>query len=275
MGKIIKLLNHNAVIVHETQTNQVLLLLCKGIGFGKKINEQVEIPSDCDMYHLNPMTPKGTTADLLRKLDPIYIEISSQLLSLAKDHYQNIDENIVLALGDHIAFAIERMHKGMEIINPFSNEIKFLYPQEYEIAKHAKSIIKEKLDVEINDDEIGYITLHIHSAIDHSVSEGMLVAVIVNESIHEITKKYGIDFDVNSISYGRLMTHMKYLLARLKEQEVLTLDMNEYTQKTIPQSYDMASKIIQKIDDALNTSIPINEIGYLAMHIERICQTKS
>lgn len=275
MGKIIKLLNHNAVIVHETQTNQVLLLLCKGIGFGKKINEQVEIPSDCDMYHLNPMTSKGTTVDLLRKLDPIYIEISSQLLSLAKGHYQNIDENIVLALGDHIAFAIERMRKGMEITNPFSNEIKFLYPQEYEIAKHAKMIIKEKLDIEINDDEIGYITLHIHSAIDHSVSEGMLVAVIVNESIHEITKKYGIDFDVNSISYGRLMTHMKYLLARLKKQEVLTLDMNEYTQKRIPQSYEMAKKIILKIEDALNILIPNNEIGYLAIHIERICQPKS
>lgn len=274
MGKIIKLLNHNAVIVHETQTNQVLLLLCKGIGFGKKINELISIPSTCDIYHLNPMTPKGTTVDLLRKLDPIYIEISSQLLSLAKDQYESIDENIILALGDHIAFAIERMRKGMEITNPFSNEIKFLYPKEYEIARHAKSIIKDKLDIEINEDEIGYITLHIHSAIDHSVSEGMLVAVIVNESIHEITKEYGIKFDVNSISYGRLMTHMKYLLARLKEQELLTLDMNEYTEKTIPHSYEIATNIIKKIEDALSTSIPDNEIGYLAIHIERICQIK-
>lgn len=275
MAKIIKLLNHNAVIVHETQANQVLLLLHKGIGFGKKINEQVEIPDDCDLYHLNPMTPKGATADLLRKLDPIFIEISSQLLSLAKVQYRNIDENIVLALSDHIAFAVERMNKGMDIKNPFSNEIKYLYPQEYDIAKHAKDIIKEKLDIEINEDEIGYITLHIHSAIDHSVSEGMLVAVIVHESIYEITKEYGLSFDVNSLSYARLMTHMKYLLVRLKEQEVIALDMNEYTKNTIPHSYDMAANIIKKIENALSTTISDNEIGYLAIHIERICQPRS
>ena len=36
MGKIVRILNHNAVIVHDAQDNRVLLLLDKGIGFGKK-----------------------------------------------------------------------------------------------------------------------------------------------------------------------------------------------------------------------------------------------
>lgn len=275
MIKIIKLLNHNAVIAHDTKKNEVLLLLYKGIGFGKTLNEQIEVPKDCIVYHLNPSTFKGKTDDLLRKLDPICIEISSYILSLAKEKYQEIDENILLPLSDHIAFAIERLKKGMTISNPFSNEIKLLYPEEYEIARQAKPVIKERLNVEINEDEIGYITLQIHSAIDHRSNEGMLVAVIVNESIREITREYGLDFDVNSLSYSRLMTHMKYLLARLNENEVLTLDMEEYTKKCIPHSYSVAKNILQRIEGALNITIPENETGYLAMHIERICQPKT
>ena len=35
MAKIIRILNHNAVIVHEVSSNRVLLLLDKGIGFGR------------------------------------------------------------------------------------------------------------------------------------------------------------------------------------------------------------------------------------------------
>ena len=43
MAKIIKVLNHNALIVHDAQSSRALLLLGKGIGFGRRINEQLEI----------------------------------------------------------------------------------------------------------------------------------------------------------------------------------------------------------------------------------------
>ncbi len=40
MAKIIRILNHNAVIVHEVSSNRVLLLLDKGIGFGRKLTNR-------------------------------------------------------------------------------------------------------------------------------------------------------------------------------------------------------------------------------------------
>lgn len=270
MKKIIKILNHNAVIVHEQETNSTLLVLSTGVGFGKRINEYIEIGGIETVYHIQPMSSKGKTDVLLQKLDPIYIEISSDILMKAKESFEDIDENKLLPLADHIAFAINRMKNKMQITNPFSNEIRLLYPEEWKIAAKSREIIFNKLGYLINDDEIGFITLHLHSTQEMSNDDAFIMAIIVNESIREIEKEYDIEIDFNSLSYSRLMIHMKYLIARLHENEVITLDMEDYTKESIPDSYALAVRIIKRIEDSLHREVPVIETGYLAMHIDRI-----
>ncbi len=270
MEKIVKILNHNAVIVHEQDTNSTLLILNTGVGFGKKINEFIEIDGIETVYHIQPMSSKGKTDVLLQNLDPIYIEISSDIMMKAKETFEDIDENKLLPLADHIAFAINRMQNKMQITNSFSNEIRLLYPEEWKIAAKSREIIFNKLGHLINDDEIGFITLHLHSTQEMSNDDAFIMAIIVNESIREIEKEYDIEIDLNSLSYSRLMIHMKYLIARLHEDEVITLDMEDYTKESIPDSYALAVRIIKRIEDSLNREVPVIETGYLAMHIDRI-----
>ncbi len=270
MEKIVKILNHNAVIVHEQDTNSTLLILNTGVGFGKKINEYIEIDGIETVYHIQPMSSKGKTDVLLQNLDPIYIEISSDIMMKAKETFEDIDENKLLPLADHIAFAINRMQNKMQVTNSFSNEIRLLYPEEWKIAAKSREIIFNKLGHLINDDEIGFITLHLHSTQEISNDDAFIMAIIVNESIREIEKEYDIEIDLNSLSYSRLMIHMKYLIARLHEDEVITLDMEDYTKESIPDSYALAVRIIKRIEDSLNREVPVIETGYLAMHIDRI-----
>lgn len=268
--KIIKILNHNAVLIHNQLHDQILLILHNGIGFGKKISQSINIPSDAKTYHLEKTNSKGKTDAMLHKIDPIYIEISGAILELAKKEFEDIDENILLPLADHIAFAISRIEQNVTISNPFGNEIRLLYPEAYNIALKTVPMIHDKLGVLISEDEVGYIALHIHASADYSHQEGMVVAIIINESIQEIGREFGKEIDVNSLSYSRLMVHMKYLLARLKENETLSLDMESYTKEMMPQSYEVAQKIIRKIEGALGRNVPKVETGYLAVHIERI-----
>ncbi len=271
MAKIIRILNHNAVIVHEPLENRVLLLLDKGVGFGRKINEQMNPPYSGRVYELQKETSKGATKEVLSHLEPVYLEISSEILTLAEERFQGIDRNILLPLADHIAFAITRIKSGMNITNPFANDIRLLYPKEYETAMQGRKIIHERCGYEINEDEVGYITLHIHSAMGEQVDEGMMVAVIINESIQQVEAECHVSIDVHSLSYSRLLTHMKYLLARLRKGEELTLDMEEYTRKSFPYSYKVAQHIIERVERTLHQSVPKVETGYLAMHIERVC----
>lgn len=103
------------------------------------------------------------------------------------------------------------------------------------------------------------------------ISESILMTTVINESLKEIEDIIHIHIDSNSLSYNRLLTHLKYLILRCKMEEKLRIDMDEYTRKTFPTSYNLAKEIIKKLSKALDIEIDDMEIGYLAIHIERIC----
>lgn len=59
-------------------------------------------------------------------------------------------------------------------LNPFINDIRLLFPDEYEVALEGREVINKFISRMINDDEVGFITLHIHSAISsNQVAESM------------------------------------------------------------------------------------------------------
>lgn len=58
MYQVKKVLNHNAVIGISMDANQEYLILGKGIGFGKRENQVVEVDADDMIYYLQPVEQK-------------------------------------------------------------------------------------------------------------------------------------------------------------------------------------------------------------------------
>ncbi len=267
MFEISKVLNHNAIVV--LKNDQEYLIMEKGIGFGKKAGEKINLSETAILYKLQKENERNASID---KINPIFLEITHELLEYAQKTLGDIDPNILLPLSDHIAFAIERIRNNLVISNPFANEIRVMNPEEYQAAKQVKKIIYDRLGIEINDDEIGYITLHLHSArSNEKVDEGMQAAIIINESIKLIEDTFQTHINVYSLAYSRLLTHMKYMLIRIKTDEKLNLDMDDYVQSRFPRAYDVAEKILLRVGKELHHTIPRIEIGYLGLHIQRIC----
>jgi transcriptional antiterminator len=52
MYRVRKVLNHNAIIVVQPDQQKVYLVLNKGIGFGKKITDWVDVPEEASRYSL-------------------------------------------------------------------------------------------------------------------------------------------------------------------------------------------------------------------------------
>lgn len=274
MYVIQKVLNHNAIIVEKEK--QYFLILHKGIGFSKKSNESINVHEEATIYKLDDTTSRGKSDLLVNRIDPIYIEISHEIIHLAKMKFKKFDHNILLPLSDHIAFAIERIKKGLIISNPYTDEIRLLNPEEYEIAYQSKQTIFEKTGYEINDDELGYITLHIHSAInDCEVNQGIQIALLVKESMKKVERYFNTKVDVSSIAYGRLLTHIKYMLLRLETNEKLTLDMDEFVRTNYSLAYQVAEEILTDISNLYHQTIPRIEVGYLGLHIQRIVTKQS
>ena len=271
MYRVIKALNHNGIIAINMGNNKEYILLGKGIGFGKKVNERIEAPEDAQIYLLQEETDRGSSKDIVSAIEPEFLEIANLIIIEAEKQFEKIDKNILCPLADHIAYAVKRIRNNEEISNPLTQDIKALFSEEYKVALKGKEIIKEMEGIEICDDEVGYIALHIHSALENEkVSQAMQTASIVRKCVSIIEEKTGKNIDTESLAYNRLTSHVKYMVARTLKDELIKLDMNDYIKERFPNSFKISEDICNQAEKELKKSIHPVEIGYLAMHIERI-----
>ena len=279
MYRVRKALNHNTLIAISMENNQEYLVIGKGIGFGKKVSERFEIPEniECTVYSLHEQTERGKAMELIKGIEPVYLEIAGKVLAKSEEVFGKIDKNILFPMADHIAFAVQRIRANEQISNPLTDDIRALFHMEYKTAECVKDILWEMLQIEIDEHEIGYIALHIHSAIeDENVALSMQIAMAVRECIRMIEEETGQTIDVMSLSYNRLMNHIRYMVARSIKGEKLKLNMNDYMSVKFPKSFWMATEVCKQLEKQLHRNSPLDEveIGYLAMHIERVLMDK-
>lgn len=271
MYRINKVLNHNAVIGILTDDNREYLIMGKGIGFGRKIAERIEARPEDHIYALQESTERGNARELVTTIQPVYLEIANEILANAEQTFHTLDRNVLFPMADHLEYAVKRIQNHEQISNPLTDDIRVLFHMEFKAAQCVRPILQKRLGISITDDEIGYIALHIHSAIqDENVSQAMQTAQAVRECISLIEEMTGRQIDVLSLSYNRMMNHIRYMVARTLSGEQLKLSMNDYMSIKFPRSFHTAESICNKIAQNLKREVDELEIGYLAIHIERV-----
>lgn len=271
MFRVKKALNNNTVIAIGSEDNQEYLLIGKGIGFGKKISQRIEAPKGCMIYSLHEYTERGNAMELVKGIDPVFLEIAEQVLKESERVFGRIDWSILFPMADHIAFAVKRIRNQEQISNPLTGDIRALFHMEYNTAECIRPILAERLGVKIDEHEIGYIALHIHSAIEsENVALSMRIAGTVRECIQLVEEKTGQTIDVMSLSYNRLMNHVRYMVARVINGEELKLDMNDYISENFPDAFQLSKTVCGHMERYLKQPVSDVEIGYLAMHMQRV-----
>ncbi len=269
--RICKVLNHNGVTAIDMDDNREYVILGKGLGFGRKTGERIEKPEDSRIYSLQEESERGSARELVKSIAPEFFDMADQVLNEAERQFGKVDRSILFPMADHIAFAVQRMEHGEQILNPLTNDIKTLFYGEYKTACMLKPLLKEQKGIDVTDDEIGYVALHIHSALEReSVSVSMQMAAAVRECISLIEESKSMKIDILSLSYNRLMNHVKYMVARTLKGESLKVNMNDYVQYNFPESYALATTVCDHLSHALGKQLEEMEIGYLALHIERV-----
>lgn len=283
MYKIVRVLNHNTVIATLDDDKEVskvkisledenaYLLMGKGIGFGKKSGQEAELKEDSRVYSLQKCGERGDAKDIVEEVTPEYLEVADIVLEEAEKVFGDIDRNILFSLADHIFYAVKRMKNNERISNPLTDDIRLLFHMEYKVASCVIPVIQEKFGVLIDDDEVGYITLHVHSAIDdEKVSDAMQTARAVRQCIDIVENAMGKKIDVMSLAYNRLMNHVRYMIVRAIKGEKLKMSLNDYMSVKYPDEFAMAEKICDEISGMIKHKLNKVEIGYLAMHICRV-----
>lgn len=269
--RITKILNHNSFMGIESKNDQECLIMGKGVAFGKKVGQTVSVTGDARVYSLKELTDRGEAKEIIKSVSPLCLEFANEVLDQAEEEFGKVDRSILFTMADHLDFAVRRIQNGEQISNPLTDDIRIMFYKEYKVAGCIRDLLKEKLGIRIDEHEIGYIALHVHAAIvDENVSQAMEIARTVRECICMVEEETGKSIDIMSLGYNRLMNHVRYMVARAIHGEKLKMSLNDYMSVKFPGPYMTAEKICRKMEKSLKLPIPDIEIGYLAMHLERM-----
>ena len=268
-----KVLNNN-VLIAEHPSYEEVVLIGKGIGFNRKHGDIIDAEAVEKLFVLKNEKEQKNYIKLLPFIDNDYLEVIISAIDLIKQRTNDtLNEHIHVALTDHLMFAITRASQGLEMSNPFLLETKALYRREYEIAIEVVDLIREKTEINLPIGEIGFIALHIHSAITNkNISDVNQHSQLVSRLVTIVEENLRIQIDRESIDYLRLVRHLRFAIERVingekvAEPEKITLLLkDEY-----PVCYNLSWKLIKVMQQALKMKVFDAEAVYLTMHLQRL-----
>ena len=151
--RIEKVINNNIVSAFD-DTGRELVLMGRGLGFGGHPGQPVDEKKVEKVFRIKSRATADQLKELLADMPLERAQISADIISFAKSNLNlKLNQSIYVTLTDHINFAIERFEQGINLQNALLWEIKRFYPHEYELGHYALELVKERIGVDLPEDE--------------------------------------------------------------------------------------------------------------------------
>ncbi|GEP83533.1 transcription antiterminator GlcT [Staphylococcus piscifermentans] len=271
-----KTLNNNVIICTDEDHHEVVLI-GRGIGFNKKRGMKLSDSAMIDkVYKLEQKKEQDHYKALVEIADDKVLQTIIEAMDIITHADHSVaDEDLMVALTDHIIFAYKRIQQQQFIKNPFLIETKQLYSESYAIAERVIEHLNRLLDIDFPEDEIGFIALHIASSKDDlSLHEVRLTNEIINKSVLIMEHDLKCRIDTASIQYQRFIRHIQFLIRRLQKGEVIQVkdEFGNMLKAHYPLCYNIAVKIIKMMQQHLDVDVYEAELIYLTLHIYHFTQ---
>ena len=257
--------------------NAIIDFLYEDIGEEKFLN-LVRSRIDNDFDEEKPQdTILQTKLDFLNFIS---FETSQKIQKAVEEILNNNEFQMVnssyMGLIIHLALAIKRLQDGEEIVVSDEKLTQLKTTKEYKLAERIADRLEDIFNLEIPDDEKGYITMHLKGAkirkdiefIDEPLEDDELEAIkYARQLVKEVQKDLSFQLINDYSLISGLTTHLEPALSRLRmgleiRNPILDEIKSEYTD-----IFEKTKNASQLLAEELNTEIPDSEIGYLTMHI--------
>mgnify|MGYP006285484885 CR=1 FL=1 len=174
------------------------------------------------------------------------------------------DYNLISGLTTHLEPAVSRLKMGMEIRNPILKDLKREYNDIFQITKEAAEVLTEELDCEIPDSEIGYLTMHIASALENAdfyfskintlvvCSSGIGSSRILAARLKKTLANLEVVAETSALNIE------EYLKNNQIDLIISTVALDKYSEKTVVVSPVLVKEDIRKINNKIK-QININK----------------
>ncbi len=272
--RIEKVINNNIISARDNQGVE-LVVMGRGIGFGKKPNSEIAEEKIEKIFRLENMDDKEQFKELLASLPIEFIRISTDIISYARENLGiSLNQNVYLTLTDHISFAVERHRKGQSFNNVLYDEVKLFYPLEYSVGCYALELIEERTGCRLEEDESASIALHlINGELNTAMGTTFFMIKMMREMMEIIERNISVP---NGRNYprDRLISDLKQLANRLVSEKPIRgrrdKKLYQFVVDNYAQEFDIINNINGYIEGEYKCSMTEEEKIYLTLNIKRM-----
>lgn len=271
-----KVLNNNVVTIIN-ENNQESVVMGRGIAFQKKKGDEIDEDKVDKIFILENKSINDKLITLVNDIPVENLEVAEEIVKYAEEKLNTkLNENIYLTLTDHIGFSISRYKNNLEMKNVMLWDIKRLHRDEFLIGVKALEIIKDRLGIELPEDEAATIALHIlNGELNKDMPDVVNMINLIDEILKMVKYHFNVEFNEDSINYYRFITHLKFFTQRLESGRYYEDNDNELFEiikDKYPKSYDCTKRIEGFIKQKYNNDLTKEEKLYLIVHIARLVQ---
>lgn len=265
--------NNNVVMVDDAGTERIAV--GKGIAFGRKRGDVLDSASFEKVLTLDDPTQLSRFERLIKGIPSEYLLIAEDIVSmLRRESASVIDDNVLIALTDHISMALEREQAGIICDNPLLFEIKRFYGREFELALKAREIIRGHLGIEISEAEVGFIALHIVNATMKQRADHLMLSIkMINGILNTVAETFGLTYDEGSVQYERFLRHLQFFSQRVLDKSIAQSEdtfLFHLGKDQYPDALECTERIGAHIEQEYGCVVSDAEKGYLVYHIANL-----
>lgn len=274
--KVLKALNNNALIAQEDGHDVVAIGL--GISFRYRKGDEMPTAAAERIFVASTAQPLDRLSAFLTDLPLDNIRIATEICDAAPAILnRKPPESLIIAIADHITFACQRVREGISVENPLKWEIAQLYPRELEVGQRGVALVRERLQVDLPDDEAASIAMHLVNAqfTESGLHRGVRMTETVSQILDIIDRTFEIEVDRRSMSAARFVTHLRYVFARLdggKQIDAAPGDLVEAISSVYPEAFTCAARICFLLGMAFDTTVAEDEQAFVTLHVARLVQ---
>ncbi len=273
--EVLRVFNNNVVLARAADRGEVILT-GRGLGFQAKPGQQVDEAKVVRVF----VPEDGRNADnfgaLVAAIPPEHLALADQALDIARGGLRGpLNSTTVVALADHLSFAIKRLRQGLNIEYPLRVEVAHLYPDELHMAQQIVDFVNGRLEEALPRDEAVAVTLHLVNAgfASGDLSYTYQMTGVFAQLFEVLEQAYGRSFDRETVNAARFITHLRYFFVRAHTGRQLAegaTGLGSAIREAYPEAFGTALKLQAVLELRLGQPLTDDEVTYLTLHVARM-----
>lgn len=265
-----RIYNNNVAMVDDDGVERIAL--GRGITFGRSRGDTLDMGLVEKVFTLDNPDSLTRLERLIKGIPSEYLSVAEEIVAMLRAELGDaIDDNVLIALTDHISMAIERERAETPCDNPLVMEIRRFYKKEFALAQRAQGIIERSLGVRVSEGEVGFITLHIVNATMKQRADYLMLSIgMINEILAIVGEAFDLVYDEDSIQYERFLRHLQFFAQRVLDKSIVQSEdafLFHLGKDQYPAALACTERIGEHVARTYGCTVTDAEKGYLVYHI--------